>query len=219
MTSSLFAVHIRCAMHFQRIATVSGILAFRINWTQAGNSGIGETGKVTGATTSGISSEFELAFDSWRHARAACPPWANIISPLSTNEPVCREHSSAKHFNIPLGLDFALARTARRRIDTAPPGALAVRLRSSWRARGRTRGQRSQGTFAIHASIPLPLQSASGAFTVYFNSIRTITVGGITGVEIGQELTENQSLAHVIQIRWVWFESVAYPLSNAPKIM
>jgi hypothetical protein len=30
----------------------------------AGNSGIGETGKVTGGITSGISSELELAFDS-----------------------------------------------------------------------------------------------------------------------------------------------------------
>jgi hypothetical protein len=44
-----------------------------------GNSGIGETGKVTGGTTSGISSEFELAFDSWRHARAPLARCGQIL--------------------------------------------------------------------------------------------------------------------------------------------
>jgi hypothetical protein len=32
--------------------------------SRSGNSGIGETGKVTGGITSGISSELELTFDT-----------------------------------------------------------------------------------------------------------------------------------------------------------
>jgi hypothetical protein len=114
-------------------------------------------------------------------SRATCPPCANIISPSSTDEPVCREHTSAKHFNVPLSLGFALARTARRRIDTAPPSDLAVRLRNSWRARGRTRVQHSQGAVAIsHSSRIFPATASKclrGFYSLFhFNSIRTITV-------------------------------------------
>jgi hypothetical protein len=46
--------------------------------SSSGNLGIGETGKVT----SGISSEFELAFDSWQHARAPLAHCAQILYPV-----------------------------------------------------------------------------------------------------------------------------------------
>ncbi|KAJ7700222.1 hypothetical protein B0H14DRAFT_2648864 [Mycena olivaceomarginata] len=75
--------------------TTGQIMGRLVGLLSAVNSGIGETGKVTGGTASGILSEFELAFDRWRHARAPLARRAQILYRHSRpNEPVCREHSS-----------------------------------------------------------------------------------------------------------------------------
>jgi Tat protein secretion system quality control protein TatD with DNase activity len=37
---------------------------------------------------------------------------------LLTDAPVCHEHTSAKHFNTPLSLDFAIARAAELSLST-----------------------------------------------------------------------------------------------------